>query len=305
MIIDDFILWLEAERRYSPLTVRNYRHDIADFLSFHDIRSEKFDPRSIQRDDIDEWVMYLVEERKLKNSSVNRHIATLRTLWRWMLSHGYVEQNLMKKVLRQKESRRLPVHVPESRIGDIVTRITEDIASDDIMRLRDALIILLFYTTGLRLSELVEANVSDVATDFGSIRVMGKGGKERIQPISTTVGKVLKKYFIQIFSQNICTDQKKALILSQKGERISRRTVQRIVDRVLKESGMQGRTSPHVLRHTFATHLLNYGTDLREIQELMGHSSLRATQVYTHLDIAKLKEAYATAQPRERDKGER
>ena len=301
MIIDDFILWLEAERRYSPLTVRNYRHDIADFLSFHDIRSEKFDPRSIQRDDIDEWVMYLVEERKLKNSSVNRHIATLRTLWRWMLSHGYVEQNLMKKVLRQKESRRLPVHVPESRIGDIVTRITEDITSDDIIRLRDALIILLFYTTGLRLSELVNANVEDLSPDYTSLRVMGKGRKERIQPLIASLGEVIKKYFIQISSQNICTDQKKALILSNKGARISRRTVERIVDRKLKGVGVQGKTSPHVLRHTFATRVLNEGGDLREIQELLGHSSLKATQVYTHLDIERLKHTYAMAHPRERE----
>jgi integrase/recombinase XerC len=301
VIIDDFILWLEAERRYSPLTVRNYRHDIADFLSFHSIEPEKFNPKAIKRKHIEEWIINLSGKRKLKNSSVNRYVATLRTLWRWMLSHGYIEKNIMHRVFRQKESRILPVHIPESRIDDIVERLSEDIASDDFLRLRDALIILLFYTAGLRLSELVDADISDVSQECDAIRVMGKGGKERIQPITAVVGAVLKKYFNQIISQNICIGQKKALILSQKGERISRRTVQRIVNRVLKECGMQGRTSPHVLRHTFATHLLNCGTDLREIQELMGHSSLRATQVYTHLDIAKLKEVYATAHPRARE----
>ena len=133
------------------------------------------------------------------------------------------------------------------------------------------------------------------------MRVMGKGGKERIQPLLSSLGEVLRKYFIQISSQNICTGQKKALILSKKGERISRRTVERIVDRKLKGVGVQGKTSPHVLRHTFATRVLNEGGDLREIQELLGHSSLKATQVYTHLDIERLKHTYAMAHPRERE----
>ena len=301
MIIDDFILWLEAERRYSPLTVRNYRHDLSDFLVHCNIAPEEFNPTAIKRKHIDEWIMSLAS-RKLKSATINRYIATLRTFWRWMRSRGLITENIMLKVRAQKASRRLPVYLPDSRIGDVVERVAADIASDDFERLRNGLVILLFYTTGLRLSELVEADREDVAADFSTIRVMGKGGKERIQPVTSLVGAVRKKYCIQIFSQNMCTDEKKALILSLKGERINRRMVQRIVDRVLKESGIQGRTSPHVLRHTFATHLLNYGSDLREIQELMGHSSLRATQVYTHLDIVKLKEAYATAHPRERDK---
>ena len=141
----------------------------------------------------------------------------------------------------------------------------------------------------------------DVSADYATLRVMGKGRKERIQPLLGSLGALLEKYFIQISSQNICTTQKKALILSKKGERISRRTVERIVDRKLKGVGIQGKTSPHVLRHTFATRVLNEGGDLREIQELLGHSSLKATQVYTHLDIERLKHTYAMAHPRERE----
>jgi integrase/recombinase XerC len=184
---------------------------------------------------------------------------------------------------------------------DVIGELREDIASDDVVRLRDALIVLLIYTAGLRLSELVEANVEDLSADYATLRVMGKGRKERIQPLIASLGEVLKKYFIQNSSQNICTGQKKALILSNKGARISRRTVERIVDKKLKGVGIQGKTSPHVLRHTFATRVLNEGGDLREIQELLGHSSLKATQVYTHLDIERLKHAYAMAHPRERE----
>ena len=301
MLIDEFILWLTAERRYSPLTVRNYRRDVDDFVAFCGVTHDTFAPNSIKREDIEEWMVYLGEERKLKVTSVNRTMASLRTFWRWMLAHGHVDKDLMKTLHQYKAPKRLPTFVPDSRMEDLLAELREDIASDDFERLRDALIILLIYTAGLRLSELVEANTSDIAADYTSLRVMGKGRKERIQPLLGSLGEVLKKYFIQISSQNICTTQKKALILSKKGERISRRTVERIVGRKLKGVGVQGKTSPHVLRHTFATRVLNEGGDLREIQELLGHSSLKATQVYTHLDIERLKHAYAMAHPRERE----
>ena len=301
MLIDEFIVWLEAERRYSPLTVRNYRRDVDDFVAFCGVTHDSFDPNSIKREDVEEWMVYLGEERKLKVTSVNRTMASLRTFWRWMLAHGYVSKDIMKTLRQYKTPKRLPTFVPDSRMEDVIAELREDIASDDFERLRDALIIFLIYTAGLRLSELVEANASDISADYATLRVMGKGRKERIQPLLGSLREVLEKYFIQISSQNICTAQKKALILSKKGERISRRTVERIVDRKLKGVGVQGKTSPHVLRHTFATRVLNEGGGLREIQELLGHSSLKATQVYTHLDIERLKHTYAMAHPRERE----
>ena len=301
MLIDEFILWLEAERRYSPLTVRNYRRDIDDFVAFCGVTHEAFDPKAIRREDVEEWMVYLGDERKLKVTSVNRTMASLRTFWRWMLAHGHVERDLIKTLRQYKAPKRLPTFVPDTRMEDVVAELREDIASEDLERLRDALIILLIYTAGLRLSELVNANMSDVSADYATLRVMGKGRKERVQPLLGSLRQVIEKYFIQISSQNICTGQKKALILSKKGERISRRTVERIVDRKLKGVGVQGKTSPHVLRHTFATRVLNEGGDLREIQELLGHSSLKATQVYTHLDIERLKHTYAMAHPRERE----
>lgn len=301
MLIDEFILWLEAERRYSPLTVRNYRRDVDDFVAFCGVARDSFDPKSITREKIEEWMVYLGEERNLKVTSVNRTMASLRTFWRWMLAHNHVEKDLIKSLRQYKPPKRLPTFVPDTRMEDVIAELRADIASEEFERLRDALIILLIYTAGLRLSELVEANMCDVSADYATLRVMGKGRKERIQPLLSSLGEVLKKYFIQISSQNICTTQKKALILSKKGERISRRTVERIVDRKLKGVGVQGKTSPHVLRHTFATRVLNEGGDLREIQELLGHSSLKATQVYTHLDIERLKHAYAMAHPRERE----
>ena len=299
-LIDRFLQWLEAERRYSPLTVRNYRRDIGDFLSWRGVTCDSFVPRDIMREDVEEWIIYLSDERKLKATSVNRTVASLRTLWRWLMHHGHVERDVVSMIRSTKTPRRLPVFVPDSRMTEVIEGIKEDLRSGDFVRVRDAVVVVLFYTSGMRLAELHQVNVGDISADFSYIRVLGKGNKERIVPLIAPVQEILKKYCGQKSSQNICIDQKKALILSEKEERLSQRTLQRIVDRVLKASGVQGKTSPHVLRHTFATHLLNMGADLRDIQELLGHSSLKATQVYTHNDVERLKAIYAEAHPRER-----
>ncbi|MBQ2959239.1 MAG: tyrosine-type recombinase/integrase [Alistipes sp.] len=301
-LVDGFISYIEAERRYSPLTVRNYRRDIADFLEFIGIEAESFDPNAIARADVEEWIVYLFEKRKLKAQSVNRSVATLRSFWKWMLGHGHANRDIVSVISQAKTPSRLPVFVSESRMEDVVALLRDDIATDDFERLRDAVIVLLFYTAGLRLAELANLKIGDISADYRTIRILGKGEKERIVPLIGRMGEILKKYFSQFSSQNICIGQKKALILSKKGEPISVRTIQRIVDRKLKGAGIQGKTSPHTLRHTFATHLLNEGADLREIQELLGHSSLKATQVYTHTNIEKLKEVYSTAHPREKER---
>lgn len=301
-LVDGFISYIEAERRYSPLTVRNYRRDIADFLEFIGVEADRFDPNAIARADVEEWIIYLFEKRKLKAQSVNRSVATLRSFWKWMLGHGHANRDIVSVISQAKTPSRLPVFVSESRMEDVVALLRDDIASEDFERLRDAIIILLFYTAGLRLAELSNLKIGDISADYHTIRILGKGEKERIVPLIGRMGEILKKYFSQFSSQNICIGQKKALILSKKGEPISVRTIQRIVDRKLKGAGIQGKTSPHTLRHTFATHLLNEGADLREIQELLGHSSLKATQVYTHTNIEKLKEVYSTAHPREKER---
>lgn len=301
-LVDGFISYIEAERRYSPLTVRNYRRDIADFLEFIGVDKESFDPNAIARVDVEEWIIYLFEKRKLKAQSVNRSVATLRSFWKWMLGHGHANRDIVSIISQAKTPSRLPVFVSESRMEDVVALLRDDIASEDFERLRDAVIVLLFYTAGLRLAELANLKIGDISADYRTIRILGKGEKERIVPLIGRMGEILKKYFSQFSSQNICIGQKKALILSKKGEPISVRTIQRIVDRKLKGAGIQGKTSPHTLRHTFATHLLNEGADLREIQELLGHSSLKATQVYTHTNIEKLKEVYSTAHPREKER---
>lgn len=300
-LVDDFLRYVETERRLSSYTVRSYRHDITHFIEWLGQTPDIFDAKSIDREIIEDWLEHLIEEERYKSSSLNRALASLRSFWKWMLSHGHLERDVLSTIRQQRLPRRLPTFVPDSRMDDVVKDVVEDLQSEDFDRVRDALVVTLFFTLGLRLSELHGADDGDISADFRYIRVMGKGNKMRIVPIIGAVGEILKKYFSLKSSQNICIAQKKALILSSKGERLSQRTMQRIVERRLRASGVQGKSSPHVLRHTFATHLLNRGADLREIQELLGHSSLKATQVYTHNNIEQLKAIYREAHPHERD----
>ena len=249
-------------------------------------------------EDIREWIIFRTEEGHLSAASINREISSLRSLFRWLLRTGVVSRDVAAPVASLKTSRRLPAFVPESRMSDIVSDCEQD--SDDFTRERNSLIVLLFYACGLRLAELVGIDRRDFSEDYTSLRIRGKGDKERIVPILEFVREKILHYIGLIERQNICISPEKALFLTHKGKRISRTEVYRTVRDELEKAGVQGKKSPHVLRHTFATHLLNGGADMREIQELLGHASLQATQVYTHNSIAKLREIYTKAHPREK-----
>lgn len=298
-MLDKFIRYLEAERRYSPLTVRNYRRDVEAFLAWLGVDDAAFDPRRITSEDIREWIVHRSEQGRLSAASINREVSSLRSFFRWLHRTGAVDRNVAKSVPSLRTSRRLPAFVPESRMSGIVSECRYD--SEDFVTERNSLIVLMFYACGLRLAELVDIDRGDFSDDFTSLRVRGKGDKERLVPVLEFLREKILHYLTLIEGQNICNSSEKALFLTHKGKRISRMTVYRVVRGELEQSGVQGKKSPHVLRHTFATHLLNGGADMREIQELLGHASLQATQVYTHNSIARLREVYAKAHPREKE----
>ena len=298
-MLDKFIRYLEAERRYSPLTVRNYRRDVEAFLTWLGVDDAAFDPRRITSEDIREWIVHRSEQGRLSAASINREVSSLRSFFRWLHRTGAVDRNVAKSVPSLRTSRRLPAFVPESRMSGIVSECRYD--SEGFVTERNSLIVLMFYACGLRLAELVDIDRGDFSDDFTSLRVRGKGDKERLVPVLEFLREKILHYLTLIEGQNICNSSEKALFLTHKGKRISRMTVYRVVRGELEQSGVQGKKSPHVLRHTFATHLLNGGADMREIQELLGHASLQATQVYTHNSIARLREVYAKAHPREKE----
>lgn len=297
-MLTEFIRYLSAERRYSPLTVRNYKHDVEQFLAWLDCDESRFDPRSVTTEQIREWIIFRTEEGKLSAGSMNREVASLRAFFRWLHRTRAVEKDIFRMISTLKTSRRLPAFVPESRMTTIVSECGPD--SEDFLTERNSLIILMFYACGLRLAELVGIDRSDFSADYTSLRVRGKGDKQRMVPILEFLREKILHYLGLIERQNICISSEKALFLTHKGKRISRSVVYRTVQEELTRAGVQGKKSPHVLRHTFATHLLNGGADMREIQELLGHASLQATQVYTHNSIARLREIYAKAHPREK-----
>ena len=282
-MLPEFLTYLEAERRYSPLTIRNYRRDIERFLAWLGVDEASFDPSQLRTEDIREWILYRTEKSHIGPASMNREVSSLRALWHYLRRQGIVTQDIFRSVRSLRTPRRLPVFVPESRMAYVIADING---------------------CGIRLAELIALNRNDFSDDYRQVRIRGKGDKERIVPLVDPLRRILVHYLQLIERQNICNSQEKALILTLKGARISRSVVRRIVEQALNKEGVQGKKSPHVLRHTFATHLLNHGADMREIQELLGHSSLQATQVYTHNSITRLQEIYVKAHPRERRKEE-
>ena len=306
-VVTRFIDYLLSERRYSPLTVRNYRHDVLSVCAWGETSAEggKFSLLEVQREDIREWIIYLSDERdergrRLRSvASVNRAVASIRSMYKFLRREGLIERDVLVGLSLPHASRRLPAYVPESRMEDVVRRVFQDLDSEEYRTSRDALLVLVAYACGLRLAEVIGVDIEDFEDDFRLLRVWGKGSKERIVPLVERLRTAIKRHVERFLEAKICKTAKNALFLSMRGERISRSDVQRSVARLLRECGVQGKVSPHVLRHTFATRLLNDGADMREIQELLGHSSLRATQVYTHNDIARLQRAYVTSHPRE------
>ena len=270
-MLPEFLTYLEAERRYSPLTIRNYRRDIERFLAWLGVDEASFDPSQLRTEDIREWILYRTEKSHIGPASMNREVSSLRALWHYLRRQGIVTQDIFRSVRSLRTPRRLPVFVPESRMAYVIADINGRAGSEDFVTVRDALTVAMFYGCGIRLAELIALNRNDFSDDYRQVRIRGKGDKERIVPLVDPLRRILVHYL-------------------------------QLIER--QKEGVQGKKSPHVLRHTFATHLLNHGADMREIQELLGHSSLQATQVYTHNSITRLQEIYVKAHPRERRKEE-
>ncbi len=304
-MIERFIRYLEVEKRFSPLTVRNYRRDTQRFIDFvTEGRPEEFDPKSIRREDISDWTVDLTAAR-LGAASINRTLSSVRSFYRWLRLTGQVDTDPFVGTVHQRTPKRLPAFVKSKDMKRIVGDAESRCSGDEFVEVRDSLIIMMFYTMGLRLAELVGIDRSDFSSDYTSLKVRGKGNKERIVPVLETVRENILHYLDTVSRQNICNSGEKALFLSPKGKRIARITVYRAVRSRLTENGVAGKRSPHVLRHTFATHLLEGGADIREIQMLLGHSSLASTQRYTHNSIASLKKAYDHAHPHQREHNSR
>ncbi len=305
---------MEAQRRCSPLTVRNYRADLLRLRKWtieefeNDLAEEKESNETLltmlSSEDIRQWVVVLLDGG-LSQQSVNRILATLRSFFKWCESQQLVVRNPMRGVGALKTAQPLPHFIPVSRMEQLLHNDEKGDDRADWQRERNELIIATLYSTGLRLSEIASLRLSSFNSDMTTLRIVGKGNKERIIPIVDRLRTKILAHVAKLKSEKVWNSREDFLFLSKaakEGSRpLSRSMIYRIVRAELGAAGVQGRKSPHVLRHTFATHLLSEGGDIRAIQELLGHSSLTATQRYTHNSIANLQSIYERAHPRGAD----
>ena len=300
-MIDAFVTYIQTERRYSALTVRNYRRDIEFFAEWcatnAGIGVQEFDFTKVTTEDIREWIIYRTEVCEIGASSINRELSSLRSFFRYMRQKGAMQQDIFCRISTQRTPRKLPTFIPETRMEGLLDTIRAKSEESEYKEQLNALIIAFFYSCGIRLAELHGMRIGDLSADLQSLHIRGKGGKHRMIPIIPVLVPRLQSHLERLKELGIDTSPTAPLIVWESGKRVSRSTIQRIVERELKGANVQGKKSPHVLRHTFATHLLNKDADMRDIQELMGHSSLRTTQCYTHNSIAQLQEVYKRAHP--------
>lgn len=291
--IQTFMDYLKYEKRYSVHTLTSYQIDLRDFFTF---LSHKFGNVSLGKIDhniIRSWLAEL-KNNGLTAKSINRKISSLRSFFKYQLRTGMIDSTPMAKVISPKIGKRLPVFVKEDDTQQMIKALNS--ATEDWKTLNAKMLIVILYSTGLRLSELI--NLKDKQVDFnrGQIKVLGKGNKERIIPISQAILDMIGNYQQLRKKEFGKTDD--VLIVTEKGKKLYPKYAYLIVNQVLTGAVNLDKKSPHVLRHTFATHLMNNGADLNAVKELLGHSSLASTQVYTHNSIEKLKDIHKKAHPR-------
>ena len=285
--------YLHFEKRYSQHTIRSYGDDLRDFFAFVKDRFGLLTLADISSPLVRSWLASLKED-KLASKSINRKISSLKSFFKYQLRSAALTQSPMGNIISPKSSKRLPVYVEQKDIHTLFTNVTFEPTWKG---RTDRLLLAVFYQTGMRLSELINLKESQVDQGNRALKVLGKGNKERIIPIGAPLAAELAAYALD---KRTCFEKADLvyLLVSDKGRKLYPKSVYLTVHRYLGDITTLDKKSPHVLRHTFATHLTNGGADLNSVKELLGHSSLAATQVYTHNSIEKLKEIHKRAHPK-------
>ena len=287
MYLEDFINYIKSEKRFSNHTITSYETDLNQFFNYIQQSIKLLNPKDVSFKLIRNWISSLLENN-LKSTSVNRKISSLKSYYKFLLVSNYVETNPTLKLISPKSSKRLPVFVEKDNMDSLFDK---DFFEDSYEGKRDKLIIELFYFTGMRLSELINIKISDIDKVNSQIKVIGKRNKERLIPITFNTLKDLNEFINFYEIENF-------LFAEGNGKKLYSKKVYRIVNKYLAKISSIKKKSPHVLRHSFATHMLNNGADINAIKEILGHANLSATQIYTHNSIKKLKNVHKQAHPK-------
>jgi integrase/recombinase XerC len=297
-IYDRYIKYLEAEKNASPYTVRNYRDDLLDFLYF--LKKQKIDPlnetkldRHVLRDYLSELV-----SRGIVKTSIARKLSAIRSFYRYLLREKIITKNPIEQVSSPKLDKRLPSFLTLEEVERLLN--APDLSTP--LGQRDRALLELLYASGLRVSELTGLTLEQIDLESNKIRVLGKGSKERMVLMGQPAAAALKSYLSQGRPELLGQKRSQALFLSRSGRRLPARGVQRMLENYAKKAGIGKRVHPHMLRHTFATHMLDGGADLRVVQELLGHARLTSTQIYTHVTKGQARKVYLAAHPLAREK---
>ena len=292
--LNQFFNYLIFEKRTSNHTIEAYKTDLFQFEKFAASLFKLHDIAEVDSDMIRTWMVNLLEQG-ISTRSVNRKISSLKAFYFYLMRMDVIKINPMEKVITPKTSKRLPVFLEIPTMDKLFS--SEILFADDFEGVRDRAILEMFYATGMRRAELLGLKFSDIDFYEQTVKVLGKRNKERIIPFGKHLTEILENY-LNFYAQKWEPNQNSCIFVSEKGEPLTPQSVSKIVHKYLDMITTVDKRSPHVLRHTFATHLLNQGADINAIKELLGHSSLAATQIYTHNTISKLKSIYNQAHPR-------
>lgn len=293
MSLKAFTDYLLLEKKYAQLTVNAYQKDLETFFEFLTAEYNLSSSNQVSYHYIRQWIVSLVEQG-LSNRSINRKVSALNTYYKFLLKIGEVGNNPLAKHKALKVEKKIQVPFSNKEL----TTVLDDFNFDDSFEgVRDKLIIELFYSTGIRRIELIQLKISDFNLEENTLKVLGKRNKERLVPLLPSVVKHIKQY-LNVRKQLPVIQDSAQMFLTQKGVKVYETLVYRIINNYFSLASSKVKKSPHILRHSFATHLLNQGADLNAVKELLGHSSLASTQVYTHNSISELKKVYLNAHPR-------
>ena len=288
-LIDSYLIYLDKELNYSEDTIESYKRDLINYQEYLDKKNISY--KNITKLEILDYLKYL-DDIKLNNKSISRHLSSLRSFYNYLVEIKDIDSNIFKRIKNPKVEKKLPNYLSINEVEELLNSIKEDTKEE----IRDKCLFELMYSTGMRVSEVSDLKLKSINISDNTIRVLGKGSKERIVLYGEYFRDIINKYF-KVRNEFLIKGNIDNLFINKNGDKLSRESIAYIVNKVERKSGINHKISPHILRHSFATHMLDNGADLRTVQELLGHENLDTTEIYTHVSNERLRSEYLKYHP--------